>query len=170
MANCHLTSLFCRARSNLPARTHQAPPPPAPVQAAPPQPQQPGLFGQMAATAGGVAIGSAIGHTVGHAVTGLRNKRNHNCLLLTLRFCLQVCSVAEIQGRRRQRHHHNSSQSSFNKGRVLRRRRGLVPGRLNSFCTVPRHNRICRCVKDLMRRFNNARLGTVSILFLCWRY
>lgn len=35
------------------------------------QPQQPGLFAQMAATAGGVAIGSAIGHTVGHAVTGM---------------------------------------------------------------------------------------------------
>lgn len=33
-------------------------------------PQQPSLFGQMAATAGGVAIGSAIGHTVGHAMTG----------------------------------------------------------------------------------------------------
>ncbi|RWS08510.1 coiled-coil-helix-coiled-coil-helix domain-containing protein 2-like protein [Dinothrombium tinctorium] len=32
--------------------------------------QQPSLFGQMAATAGGVAVGSAIGHTVGHAITG----------------------------------------------------------------------------------------------------
>jgi len=30
----------------------------------------PGLFGQMAATAGGVAIGSAVGHAVGHAFTG----------------------------------------------------------------------------------------------------
>lgn len=28
-------------------------------------------MGQMAATAGGVAIGSAVGHTIGHAVTGL---------------------------------------------------------------------------------------------------
>jgi hypothetical protein len=28
-------------------------------------------MGQMAATAGGVAIGSAVGHTVGHAITGL---------------------------------------------------------------------------------------------------
>ncbi|ESO97248.1 hypothetical protein LOTGIDRAFT_115110 [Lottia gigantea] len=27
-------------------------------------------MGQMAATAGGVAIGSAVGHTVGHALTG----------------------------------------------------------------------------------------------------
>ncbi|RZC37284.1 coiled-coil-helix-coiled-coil-helix domain-containing protein 10, mitochondrial [Asbolus verrucosus] len=33
-------------------------------------PQQPGLFGQMAATAGGVAVGSAVGHAVGHAITG----------------------------------------------------------------------------------------------------
>lgn len=66
-------SFYYRASSNLPARTQPAPPP-APVQAAPPQPQQPGLFGQMAATAGGVAVGSAIGHTVGHAVTGLQNK------------------------------------------------------------------------------------------------
>ncbi|XP_076635179.1 coiled-coil-helix-coiled-coil-helix domain-containing protein 2-like [Colletes latitarsis] len=55
---------------------------PAPVAAHPPahaapstpmvaQPQQPSLMGQMAATAGGVAIGSAVGHTIGHAVTGL---------------------------------------------------------------------------------------------------
>lgn len=66
---------FCR-RTTLPARTAPAPPP-APVQAAPTAPapsQGPGLFGQMAATAGGVAIGSAIGHTVGHAVTGMLTK------------------------------------------------------------------------------------------------
>ena len=49
--------------------------PPAPVQAAPPapmvqQPQQPSLMKQMAATAGGVAIGSAVGHTIGHMFTG----------------------------------------------------------------------------------------------------
>ncbi|CAH1973045.1 unnamed protein product [Acanthoscelides obtectus] len=59
--------------TTLPARTAPQPAP-APVQAAPvaPAPSQgPGLFGQMAATAGGVAIGSAIGHTVGHAVTGM---------------------------------------------------------------------------------------------------
>ncbi|CAH0563728.1 unnamed protein product [Brassicogethes aeneus] len=58
--------------SNLPARTAPAPAP-APVQAAPaPAPSQgPGLFGQMAATAGGVAVGSAIGHTMGAAVTGM---------------------------------------------------------------------------------------------------
>jgi len=35
------------------------------------QPQQPSLMGQMAATAGGVAVGSAVGHTIGHAMTGL---------------------------------------------------------------------------------------------------
>ena len=35
------------------------------------QPQQPSLMGQMAATAGGVAIGSAVGHTIGHAMTGM---------------------------------------------------------------------------------------------------
>jgi hypothetical protein len=34
------------------------------------QPKQPGLFAQMAATAGGVAIGSAVGHTIGAAMTG----------------------------------------------------------------------------------------------------
>ena len=34
-------------------------------------PQQPGLFAQMAATAGGVAVGSAVGHVVGHAMTGM---------------------------------------------------------------------------------------------------
>ena len=32
--------------------------------------QGPGLLGQMAATAGGVAIGSTVGHVVGHALTG----------------------------------------------------------------------------------------------------
>lgn len=64
-------SLIFRS-TNLPARA-PAPAPPAPVHAAPPAPapsQGPGLFGQMAATAGGVAIGSAVGHTLGHAVTG----------------------------------------------------------------------------------------------------
>lgn len=32
--------------------------------------RQPGLFAQMAATAGGVAVGSAVGHTIGAAITG----------------------------------------------------------------------------------------------------
>jgi hypothetical protein len=60
-------------RSAVPARTQQhAPAAQAqPTQVAQAQPQQPGLFAQMAATAGGVAVGSAIGHTVGHAVTGM---------------------------------------------------------------------------------------------------
>ncbi|XP_019877027.1 coiled-coil-helix-coiled-coil-helix domain-containing protein 10, mitochondrial isoform X1 [Aethina tumida] len=56
---------------NLPARAPAPAPAPAPVQAAPAPSQGPGLFGQMAATAGGVAVGSAIGHTVGAAVTGM---------------------------------------------------------------------------------------------------
>lgn len=61
---------------NVPARAAPAPPPPAPMQAAPsavgaPAPQQPSMFQQMAATAGGVAIGSAVGHTVGHGLTSL---------------------------------------------------------------------------------------------------
>ncbi|RNA14650.1 coiled-coil-helix-coiled-coil-helix domain-containing mitochondrial [Brachionus plicatilis] len=43
--------------------------PPQPVYAQPAQ-KQPGLFAQMAATAGGVAVGSAIGHTMGAALTG----------------------------------------------------------------------------------------------------
>ena len=33
-------------------------------------PQQPSLFKQMAATAGGVAVGSAVGHVAGAAITG----------------------------------------------------------------------------------------------------
>ncbi|PVU84625.1 hypothetical protein BB559_007508 [Furculomyces boomerangus] len=44
---------------------------PPPVAAA--QPKQPGLFAQMAATAGGVAIGSAIGNTISHAMFGGRS-------------------------------------------------------------------------------------------------
>lgn len=46
-----------------------APAPPAPVYMQAPT-KQPGLFAQMAATAGGVAVGSAVGHTVGAALTG----------------------------------------------------------------------------------------------------
>ncbi|KER23487.1 CHCH domain protein [Opisthorchis viverrini] len=49
-------------RSNLPAR----PPPAALAHPPPTQPKQPGLMGQMAATAGGVAVG----HVIGSAVTG----------------------------------------------------------------------------------------------------
>ncbi|KAK4873634.1 hypothetical protein RN001_012994 [Aquatica leii] len=61
-------------RTTLPARAPPAAaahPPSQPTHMASAAPQQPSLFGQMAATAGGVAIGSAIGHTVGHAVTGM---------------------------------------------------------------------------------------------------
>ena len=43
--------------------------------AAPPsamaQPQQPGMMKQMAAMAGGVAVGSAVGHVAGSAITGM---------------------------------------------------------------------------------------------------
>nr|BAN20231.1 gamma-subunit,methylmalonyl-CoA decarboxylase, putative [Riptortus pedestris] len=60
---------------SVPMRTAPAPPP-APVAAPAPQPammqpQQPSLFKQMAATAGGVAVGSAVGHVVGHGITGM---------------------------------------------------------------------------------------------------
>merc|ERR1719273_2037294 len=34
-------------------------------------PQQPSMFKQMAATAGGVAVGSAVGHVAGSALTGM---------------------------------------------------------------------------------------------------
>ncbi|XP_037938399.1 coiled-coil-helix-coiled-coil-helix domain-containing protein 2 [Teleopsis dalmanni] len=56
---------------NLPARA--APAAPAPMQAAPSgvAPQQPSMFQQMAATAGGVAVGSAVGHVVGAGLTGM---------------------------------------------------------------------------------------------------
>ncbi|KAL0883181.1 hypothetical protein ABMA27_016623 [Loxostege sticticalis] len=53
---------------NVPA--HAPPSTPAPAQAMA-QPQQPSLFGQMAATAGGVAVGSAVGHVAGSALTGM---------------------------------------------------------------------------------------------------
>jgi len=56
------------ARSSVPAR--QAPPPSQPMVPPAAGPQQPGLFKQMAATAGGVAVGSAVGHVVGHTVMG----------------------------------------------------------------------------------------------------
>ena len=64
------------------ASTRSSPTPsrnvPAPAPAAHPPQQvyvqqaqkQPGLFAQMAATAGGVAVGSAVGHTIGAAMTG----------------------------------------------------------------------------------------------------
>lgn len=53
---------------NLPAQA-PTPQPPQTVLVQPAQ-RQPGLFAQMAATAGGVAVGSAVGHTIGAAMTG----------------------------------------------------------------------------------------------------
>ncbi|KAK7419405.1 hypothetical protein QQX98_003357 [Neonectria punicea] len=55
-----------------PATTMAAPPaaasaPPQPMAAAP---QGPGLFGQMASTAAGVAIGSSVGHAIGGLFSG----------------------------------------------------------------------------------------------------
>ncbi|KAK9468361.1 hypothetical protein V1512DRAFT_274614 [Lipomyces arxii] len=47
---------------------HHAPPPPAMHQS---QPQQPGLFAQMASTAAGVAVGSTVGHALGGAIGGM---------------------------------------------------------------------------------------------------
>ncbi|KAJ1844331.1 hypothetical protein LPJ73_005202 [Coemansia sp. RSA 2703] len=58
-----------REAHTMAAPAHAAPPTPMPAAAA--QPRQPGLFAQMAATAGGVAVGSAVGHTVANAVGGL---------------------------------------------------------------------------------------------------
>jgi len=55
-------------RSHVPAPAPQQHHQPMVPQAA--APQQPGLFKQMAATAGGVAVGSAVGHVVGHALMG----------------------------------------------------------------------------------------------------
>ncbi|CAF0720644.1 unnamed protein product [Adineta steineri] len=59
-----------RAPPPPPPRAVAHPPPSAPAPVMAPQGRGPGLFGQMAATAGGVAIGSAVGHTIGHALTG----------------------------------------------------------------------------------------------------
>jgi len=54
-----------------PAQTQIAPRPLAsPTTGVAPQSAGPGLFGQMAATAGGVAVGSAVGHVIGGALTG----------------------------------------------------------------------------------------------------
>ncbi|KAI2632806.1 hypothetical protein GGS21DRAFT_521425 [Xylaria nigripes] len=70
------------ARPSLPARSAPAPSQqqqsrpattyaPAPTQAPAPQASQgPGLFGQMASTAAGVAVGSTIGHALGGLFTG----------------------------------------------------------------------------------------------------
>ncbi|OJJ61315.1 hypothetical protein ASPSYDRAFT_67140 [Aspergillus sydowii CBS 593.65] len=49
-----------------PPAASQAPPAPAPTQ----QSAGPGLFGQMASTAAGVAVGSSIGHAIGGLFSG----------------------------------------------------------------------------------------------------
>ncbi|KAF3153987.1 hypothetical protein TWF217_011895 [Orbilia oligospora] len=50
-----------------PAQTHAAPP----ATAAQAPSQSPGLFGQMASTAAGVAVGSTVGHVLGAGLTGM---------------------------------------------------------------------------------------------------
>lgn len=59
--------LVQRCRAQPPAPVPQAHPPAPMMQA----PQQPSMFAQMAATAGGVAVGSAVGHVAGHAITSM---------------------------------------------------------------------------------------------------
>ncbi|VDM55142.1 unnamed protein product [Angiostrongylus costaricensis] len=58
-----------RPMSQIPAKPAAAAPVPLGTPATAPS-QGPGLLGQMAATAGGVAIGSAVGHAVGNMMTG----------------------------------------------------------------------------------------------------
>ena len=68
------------ARSAAVPAISRAPSAPAPTASAPTaashppvtaQPQQPGMFAQMASTAAGVAVGSSIGHVIGAGITGL---------------------------------------------------------------------------------------------------
>ncbi|ODV58532.1 Mix17p ASCRUDRAFT_39195 [Ascoidea rubescens DSM 1968] len=60
------------AQAAVPAVSRAVPAPSAashpPVAA---QPQQPGLFAQMASTAAGVAVGSSVGHVIGAGISGL---------------------------------------------------------------------------------------------------
>jgi hypothetical protein len=73
----YLLNIFIsRAPPPPPPRALARPPPAAPAPVAAPQGRQPGLFGQMAATAGGVAIGSAVGHTIGAAMTGNKLRKS----------------------------------------------------------------------------------------------
>ncbi|ODQ82263.1 hypothetical protein BABINDRAFT_158896 [Babjeviella inositovora NRRL Y-12698] len=53
------------AAAPAPARVH------APAPATATAPAQPGMFAQMAATAGAVAVGSAVGHTLGAGITSM---------------------------------------------------------------------------------------------------
>ena len=68
-----LTAQICciKLKQNPPAAAHPPAPAPAPAAVAPAAPAQPGLMAQMAATAGGVAVGSAVGHVAGSAITGM---------------------------------------------------------------------------------------------------
>ncbi|KAF3930300.1 hypothetical protein ABW20_dc0110332 [Dactylellina cionopaga] len=63
------------AQQTRPATTMAAPPQsrtaPPPAAAAAGQSQSPGLFGQMASTAAGVAVGSTVGHVLGSSLTGM---------------------------------------------------------------------------------------------------
>ena len=54
-----------------PQQQHGMTPAPAPSTPAVAQPQQPGLFAQMATTAAGVAVGSAVGHTLANGVSSI---------------------------------------------------------------------------------------------------
>ncbi|KAJ3038584.1 hypothetical protein HDV00_000515 [Rhizophlyctis rosea] len=75
----HRSSSGSRSYSSAPPRTRAVPPatpPPRPGAPHPPssiaqQQRSPGLFGQFASTAAGVAVGSAIGHTLVGAFGGL---------------------------------------------------------------------------------------------------
>ncbi|KAI8984546.1 hypothetical protein BDF20DRAFT_860491 [Mycotypha africana] len=78
-----------RSAHTMPSQRQAPPPPPqqqphVPVQhqqAPPPavaQPRQPGLFGQMASTAAGVAVGSAVGHTMANGVSAMFGGRSDN--------------------------------------------------------------------------------------------
>lgn len=69
MARQQSTYVPARQPAPAPAPTPSSVPAHPPAAAAA-QPKQPGLFAQMAATAGGVAVGSAVGHAVGSMMTG----------------------------------------------------------------------------------------------------
>jgi coiled-coil-helix-coiled-coil-helix domain-containing protein 2 len=64
---------ICRAPPPPPRAVAHAPPAAVAPPTMAPVGRQPGLFAQMAATAGGVAVGSAVGHTIGAAMTGRRS-------------------------------------------------------------------------------------------------
>ncbi|KAL2884899.1 Mitochondrial intermembrane space cysteine motif-containing protein MIC17 [Ceratocystis lukuohia] len=72
------------AQQSRPAATYAPAAPPAPTAApsaaAAPTSSGPGLFGQMASTAAGVAIGSSIGHAIGGMFTGGGNSTESSAL------------------------------------------------------------------------------------------